>query len=434
MKYDNDNKYEKKRLSEENIYKLIIIGGGAAGLYAGAVSRPGKGNGLILERMAETGKKLLLTGSGQCNLTHAGQIRDFIPQYYEAGKKIRSVLYAHSNDKTVRTLRDLGIPSFEREDGKIFPESLSARQVRDTLQERCRSNGYRILCGTSCTGITPAGRGARFLVTAGKQTFAAENVLVTTGGASVPSTGSDGTFLDILKSAGIPADPLRPALTPVFVQDYPFTELSGISFESCSIALCSRDGREKAKRTGPLLFTHRGFSGPAVLDMSRFAQTGDTMRISYLPGIPQDRLAAEFTRRASVSPSENMKLVSDALGKEGHSLPHRFLQLQLLRAGTAPAANAAETGKKAWRTVAGILTSDTYSVSGTGGFAGSMATRGGVSLSAVRMKTMESEQYPGLYFAGEVLNVDGATGGYNLQFAFSSAACAVSAIFGHASS
>ena len=221
------------RTDDFTVYRFIIIGGGAAGLYAGAIAGffhpdlPKKHCGLILERGTEPGRKLIITGSGQCNLTHSGSIKDFPAHYHEAGRKIRTLLYAHSNQRVVSTFSDMGIKTFEREDGKIFPESLSARKVRDTLSERCSKNGFPILTGMKCTELIPLhrksiNRGARWKIICGEQEFRARNVLVTTGGASVPKTGSDGSFLKILERLTIPVSPLTPALVPVSVQKISF--------------------------------------------------------------------------------------------------------------------------------------------------------------------------------------------------------------------
>lgn len=422
----------------EPVFELIIIGGGAAGLYAGAASPAakktawGKASRLIIESKEETGKKLLITGAGQCNLTHSGSIRDFPAHYHEAGKKIRPVLYAHSNEKVRDFFHEIGVPTLEREDGKIFPQSLSARQVRDALVSKCRDNGYRILCDTACTGLYSLAlqtSGARFRVISGRRTFLAENVLVTTGGASVPQTGSDGSFFSVLADFNIGQNPLSPALTPVYVQQYPFSELSGISFPDAEAAVCDKSGQRKAHRRGPILLTHDSFSGPCIIDSSRYIRTGDILKINYLPVISPEKLAALLTEEASRSRANLSAVLTKTLKENGLPLPQRFIDLQLQRAGADPSRRAAETGKKVWRTIASLFTEDTYSVSGKGGFSGAMATRGGVLLTDIHMKTMESVRYPGLFFAGEVLDVDADTGGYNLQFAFSSAALAVKSIF-----
>ncbi len=428
---------------ENHIYSLAIIGGGAAGLYAGALKNAGKAGGILLERMPETGKKLMITGSGQCNLTHRGEIRDFPAHYHEAGRKIRSLLYAHSNEKVVRFFSDLGIPTIEREDGKIFPASLSAREVRDALLARCAANGYRVLCNMHCTGLISLAAadshgesfgesfsGARWKILSGDRSFFAKNVLVTVGGSSVPLTGSDGSFLQILAGLGIPLRQPEPALTAVYVQDYPFPDLSGISFEEARVTVSDRDGRKKCDSAGPLLFTHSALSGPCILNGSRYVQTGDKIALSYLPDVSADRLTGCLSKKAADSGAKARSAAAEALGELGYQFPQRFLERQLERSGVSPQKNAAEIGKKSWLKLALLLAADTFSVSGKGGFADAMVTRGGVSLSAVDGKTMESLQYPGLYFAGEVLDVDADTGGYNLQFAFSSAARAAEEIFG----
>lgn len=246
-----------KKNDTSAVYRLIVIGGGAASL-CGRSRRPArpafpkKHRGLILERKPEPGKKLMITGSGQCNITHSGSIKNFPAHYHEAGKKIRTLLYAHSNEQVVSTFASMGLRTFVREDGKIFPESLSAREVRDILRRHCEKNGFSIQTDLMCTGLIPLGNAeekdssslssrskpapiagsgvaaARWKVICGRREYLAENVLVAAGG-SFPcrETGSDGSFLRVLTELNFPISPVAPALVPVFIQRYPFRELSG---------------------------------------------------------------------------------------------------------------------------------------------------------------------------------------------------------------
>lgn len=455
-----------KKNDTSAVYRLIVIGGGAAGLYAGAAAGllcpafPKKHRGLILERKPEPGKKLMITGSGQCNITHSGSIKNFSAHYHEAGKKIRTLLYAHSNEQVVSTFASMGLRTFVREDGKIFPESLSAREVRDILRRHCEKNGFSIQTDLMCTGLIPLGSAeekdssslssrskpapiavsgvaggsgsaaaARWKVICGRREYLAENVLVAAGGASVPETGSDGSFLRVLTELNFPISPVAPALVPVFIQRYPFRELSGISFADASLSVFGRGGRKKEERRGSLLLTHDALSGPCIIDSSRQIETGDRLKINWISASSTEALLRALTETAEKSKASVSLHAARVLREAGTPLPQRFLDLQLLRCGLDPAQRAAQTGRKKWLSFLRILTEDIFSVSGKGGFASAMATRGGVCLDAVDLKTMESKQHPGLWFAGEILDVDGDTGGYNLQFAFSSAACAVKNIY-----
>ena len=246
---------------------------------------------------------------------------------------------------------------------------------------------------------------------------------------NVPQTGSDGGFLSVLADLNIGQNPLSPALTPVYVQQYPFSELSGISFLRAAAAVFDKKGQRKAHRIGPVLLTHDSFSGPCIIDISRSIHAGDLLKINYLSAISAERFASLLTENSSRAKSNVAAVLLKTLRENELSLPQRFIDLQLRRAGIDLSKRAAETGKKTWKTIALLFTEDPYSISGKGGFSAAMATRGGVPLADVRMKTMESVRYPGLFFAGEVLDVDADTGGYNLQFAFSSAACAAENIF-----
>ncbi len=498
----------------DKIYKLVIIGAGAAGLYAGAAAaslcrgtdgsdsdrgtrtaNSDRDNGLqtdintsdiiILEKMNSPGKKLLITGSGQCNLTHTGTAKELLPHYNDASDKIRKVLYSHSNSEVMTAFEKWGLPLTVRSDGKVFPKSMKSSDVLDTMLDRINRAGIKLYCNQECTSIQKDGRFWRVICS--NHSYRTENILITSGGASVPATGSDGSLTEIIRKLGIETSELSPALVKVFVQNYPFSNLSGISFPNAELKIIPRKtsaftqtGSAPARtdsatsrtssapartgpaltRIGPVLLTHDALSGPCILDSSRNIFTGDTISINWISGsngshgngshktgagIVTQMFRDRLLEASSGSKSRVSTVVSETLKNMGFDIPNRFIKLQLDRldakntkksasqkcdpkTATLAASPAAETGKKMWHKIAAMFTEDTFSISGKGGFDEAMCTRGGVSLEHIDMKTMQSTTHPGIYFAGEVLNVDANTGGYNLQFAFSSAMCAVRVI------
>lgn len=384
-------------------YQSIIIGSGAAGLYFAAACPAGRG--LILEKTGAPGQKLLLSGNGQCNLTHGGSIKEFISHYGPAGKRIRSALYKHNNQALMNFFRDQGMELLERPDGKVFPRCMDAGQVLALLLRLSGENGWQLKtkCPATSLALLPDGT---FLVNDQLKT---QQVIIASGGRSYPSTGSDGSMFPVLAGLGLEIVPPRPALVPVMVQDYPYRELLGISFSKARVTI---DGHPL---TGPLLLTHSSFSGPAVLDQSRYARPGSLLEISYVP-----ELAA--LPKASGSRQSAAVFLADRL-----SLPKRFVETILKRTGIEPGKKAAALSSREQNSILQLLTRDSFSISGTSGFSAAMATRGGVSLDEMDLKTFACKKYPGLFVIGEALDVDGDTGGYNLQFAFSSAKCAAAA-------
>ena len=381
-------------------YEHILIGGGAAGLYFAANRNTGAG--LILEKKHAPGQKLLLSGSGQCNLTHGGSIKDFIGHYGANGPRIRSALYRASNLTLTRFFQEHGVKLIERPDGKVFPESMDADQILQLLLKLSRQNGWKLRTNCPVTSLLPRADGT-FLING---TYETEKVIIAAGGCSYPSTGSDGSIFPLLEKLRLKLVQPRPALVPLTVQHYPYSSLSGISFQNARVQV---DGHKLADG---LLLTHSSFSGPAALNLSRYAKPGSTLTICYLPEKP----------RLSVPPGENRQAAT--FFADCTKLPKRFISTILQRAGIAPSAKTSSLTGKQQKTVESLLTCDTFSVSGTSGFGSAMATSGGVSLDEVDLKTFESKKYPGLYIIGETLDIDGDTGGYNLQFAFSSACCA----------
>ncbi len=400
------------------MYDLIIIGGGAAGLFAAACAGQfpgGKGlKGLILEGAREPGQKLLLTGAGQCNLTHGGSIRDFTEHYGKNGGKIRTALYGFSNEALCRFLESEGLDTTEREDGKVYPASFSAREVRDFLVSRAEKNGFGIRCSRKVRGLVLETDG--FRVRTEKEEYRAERVLVCTGGCSYPATGSDGSLFPLLEKLGLEVIPPKPALVPLSVEGYPYAELAGASVAGVRITA------DEGVSEGDLLFTHRALSGPAALHISRYVRPGMKIAVNYCPGMNREEAYHQLKaarQDAKAGKREIFTVFRNIFVPFG--LPEALLRILFESEGIDSHKRFAESAGTDGDRILDRIFRDAFTVSGTAGFSEAMVTRGGMALPEMEPKTFESKRIPGLYFAGEVLDVDGDTGGYNLQFAFSSA-------------
>ena len=444
-------------------YETIVIGGGAAGLFFGAAAPAGR-DILILEKTKQTGTKLLMSGSGQCNLTHGGSIKEFLLCYGAKGTKIRTCLYRHSNRELCRFMENLGAALWEREDGKIFPRSMDAREVRSALLEACARNGVTIRTQAEVTAIRalPASSqpgstelaqpetthvlpqfGARFALTLADGTqLSCGNLLIAAGGASYPATGSDGRLLAVLSEAppaglGLPIVPPRPAVVPLYIENYPFAELAGISFHDIGLKIYpnipatfdvpaadmfAKKNKKAAKpqtAVGDLLLTHKNLSGPVILNHSRDIFAGSRLEINFIfPYTVEDMIS-----RIKKNFPGSRKMISAYIGEEYH-LPKRFVSKILEQENLTDKPLSSVTGAEI-RLLGKAFAAWTCTVSGTGGYREAMATAGGISLETVNLSAMECRDYPGLFFAGEVLDMDGDTGGYNLQFAYASARTAL---------
>ena len=410
------------------IYDTIIVGAGAAGLYCAA--RMTSGSALLLEKTDRTGTKLLMSGAGQCNLTHGGNIKDFLTCYGEKGSRIRTCLYGHNNIAVCDFFASLNVPTTEREDGKIFPSSMDAHEVRDALLTAAKKNGVRIQTGADVTSIRvsdedSSGENRIYRVFAMDGNYwDCRNLVIAAGGCSYPTSGSDGSVFPILeKDLQVEIVPPVPALTPVFVENYPFTELSGISFHNAEVTI--DPGTKGSRRVyGDLLLTHRNLSGPVILNYSRYMKTGTRLAVNYVFPHTADTVLARMKKESHA----NSRTIEHWLA-DTYSLPKRFCEVAAVRAGISGRKVSTLSGGE-MKNLSEGLTADAFVISGLGSFRQAMVTAGGVALSEISLKTMESKKHPGLYFIGEVTDIDGDTGGYNLQFAFASAAAAAKAICG----
>jgi len=412
------------------VYDLIIIGAGAAGLFA-AANAPVDWNTLVLEKTDSPGKKLLLTGSGQCNLTNNEPIKAFLSRYGENGKRLRAVLFPFSNLALMEFFEQHGLPLKVREDGKVFPASMKSVDILNLLLDLCKNNGVIIRYRSAVTEISSntevahntASECSIYSVKTTDGQNLAKNILVATGGESYPQTGSDGSLFACLDTLGLSIIPRQPALTPIFVHDYPYSDLSGLTFPKTTVSVLKRDDKKSVVVEGSLLLTHKGFSGPSILGISRYASEGDRLIINYLPERTHEDLRLEMIKTAAGDPRQIVTILESIT-----ALPRSFLERACNKSDIAKNEKASRLSGHEMGTLAEQITADSYKISSTGGFSVAMTTAGGVNLDEINIQTMEAKRFTGLYFAGEVLDVDGDTGGYNLQFAFSSAKRSIEAM------
>lgn len=382
-------------------YDIIIIGAGAAGLMFAAQYDLCGSRGVLLEGSGIPGSKLLMSGGGHCNITHGGSIKDFLNAYGDAGQSLRKCLYRHSNLELVRWLSSHGVELADEDGrridtdsgpkaldgaGRIFPASMKARDVLDAFTKAAQENGWKIQTGAKVDGLEKSGNWELSLKSG--ESISARNVVIATGGITYPETGSDGSMFDMLKGLGIEVTETHSALAPVYVRDYPYAELSGVSLHDVTVtaygsdAACTCKGKA-ARVTGDLLFTHDGFSGPAILNVSGCAEAGEKIRLSY--------------------------------NKELAELPKRMQRVLTDRA-------RGESGDVKTSVLASLLDHDDFTVESVD--KRGMVTAGGIALDEIDTHTMKLKRFDGLYVVGEATEAYGITGGYNLQFCWSTAAAA----------
>lgn len=392
-----------------NRYGTIVIGAGPAGLFCALSTRRGKGGVLLLERNTGPGSKLLLSGSGQCNFTHSGPIEEFTCRYGRATNFVKPSLYGFSNTALVDFIESRGVATTVREDGKVFPASMRATDVLSALLGQCIDLGVEIRYDSRVLSVSHDRSG--FTAAVGNESFLSDSLVISTGGCSYPETGSTGDGYVLAESLGHTVTDVTEALAPVSVRDPLISSLAGISVRNAGVRLI-RGGRRADSGQGDVLFTGNGLSGPGILDLSRSVRKGDQLLVS-MTGTDSndagDRLAEGL---------EGGRTIRNVLKNMG--VPARLSDAILKRVGIDPARRGGEVSGAQRMKLFELLTSFPFTVEGKGGFGAAMATAGGVRRDEINRHTMESRVTENLYFAGEIIDVDGDTGGYNIQWAFSS--------------
>lgn len=395
---------------------LIIAGAGPAGLFAAIQAAENNINKdiLILEKNHSAGKKLLISGSGQCNLTHAGNIANFFDHYGDNYNFLLGPLYTFDNQMLMQFFKNRGIKFRKARGGKIFPDSNKASDILDVLLKECNKKNIKINYNEEVKKVSFNDDLNKFEIKTSNNYYSSKFFLLTTGGKSFPKTGSTGDGFEIAADLGHKIIEPRPALTPVIIKNYKFKMLSGISLRNKEISLY-RDNNLLRSWKDDLLLTHRGLSGPGIINYSRYIKSGDIIRVkllNYNKNELENNLIKKIEREGKLN-------LLNLLIK--YPLAQRLIEKILELAKIDGSINAAHLNKKQRKEIIEHFSSLKFEVKELAGFHQSMVTKGGIDLNEVNPQNMESRIINNFFAAGEVLNIDGDTGGYNLQAAFSTA-------------
>lgn len=394
-----------------NKFDLIVVGGGPGGIFA-AITAAEKGMKVaLLEKNKRIGNKILVAGSGKCNLTHTGKPKDFLDKYGMNGKFLKEAINKFSPEMLKNFFKESGLPLvLVEESGKYFPQTFSSLDVVALLKRKMEALGIKIVENIKIETLTKSED--EFIITTDKDSFLSHNVVLATGGKSYPGVGTTGDGYPMAKEFGHKIVPPKPALTPVFVRDYAFEDLSGISFQDVKITIW-KDNRKVIEKRGPVLFTHTNFSGPGILDNSRYIENGSFLEINYVDK-DFETLNKDIIEEMNNDGKKTVKRVLN-----NYFLPDRFIKRVLFLANISEELKLSELSKEKRENLVKILSSNKMEVTKVGSFEMAMVTRGGVAIDEVNPKTMESKKVSGLYLVGEILDIDGDTGGYNIQAACS---------------
>ena len=380
----------------------------------------------LLEKNEKLGKKIYITGKGRCNYTNACDFNTFTENVVSNPKFMYSSLRAFGPSDITRLLEDNGCRTKVERGNRAFPLSDHASDVTAALKRRMTTLGVKIRLNTQVTDIELADKADSFIVRAkdmlnGKTAlYSADKLIIATGGLSYPSTGSTGDGYDFAKQFGLKVAPTRPALVPFEAAEEDCRILQGVSLKNVSAVISLENGKTiYDSEPGELLFTHFGLSGPLMLSASslasRYLEGGSRLRleIDLKPALSEEQLDQRILRDFELVPNAN---IMNALNK---LLIASLRPIILRRSGIAPDKKVRDITKKEREALVHVIKAMTFTLTGTRGYNEAIITQGGVSVKELNPKTMEVKKVPGLYFAGEVLDVDAYTGGFNLQIAWS---------------
>jgi predicted Rossmann fold flavoprotein len=396
-------------------WDVLVMGAGAAGLMAALRAAELGKRTLLLEKNRKAGVKILMSGGTRCNITHATDNRGIVEAFGRQGPFLHSPLAALSVQDVLDFFESAGVATKVESTGKVFPVSNRAVDVLSALLRRLNDSGAALALGEPVLGARAHESG--FAVTTPLRAIAARRVVLTMGGRSYPGAGTTGDGYGIAASFGHTIVTPRPALVPVRVAEPWVNELRGITLPDVSVRVLE-GSTVLAVRRGSLLFAHFGLSGPVILDVSRAISghsqpTTLALEVNLMPALREDELDDRLRRETAAA---GKKLLAVVLGE---LIPRRLAEAVLVSIGLGADRKAAALNKNDRLSLVKGIRQMRLPVAGTLGFEKAEVTAGGVALAEVDSRRMQSKIQPGLYFAGEVLDLDGPIGGYNFQAAWS---------------
>lgn len=394
-------------------WDVIVVGGGAAGMF-GAITAANQGKKvLLLERNDRLGKKLLITGKGRCNVTNDCDAREVLQNVPRNGRFLFSAMAAYPPEKVKAFFEDSGCPLKTERGNRVFPVTDKSQSVLDALQRELRRSGVTVKTARVTQILT--NDGAVSGVLAGKEQYDARAVLLATGGLSYPTTGSTGDGYEMAAKLGHTVTPTEGSLVPLEGDD-DCADLQGLSLRNVSVKLLDAKGRTLFTDFGELLFTHFGVSGPTVLSASAHLK-GENCKlvIDLKPALDEAKLNDRILRDLQMYKNRSMENALTDL------LPRSMIPVVLDRLGIAPDLQANSLNKQQRRALVELLKAFPVKTYGKRPVSEAIITSGGIKISEIDPKTMESKLVSGLYFAGEIIDCDAYTGGFNLQIAWATA-------------
>jgi len=401
----------------EKKYDVIVIGGGPAGMFAAICAAKHGAKVLLLEGNSRLGKKLLITGKGRCNVTNNCSVEEVLQNVPRNGRFLYGALNAFPPDKVISYFEENGCPLKTERGNRVFPVSDKSQTILD-----CLSRGLKASCVEICydrvASITGNESGVTSVITTSK-TYRAASVILATGGMSYPSTGSTGDGYRLAEKLGHTVIEPTGSLVPLEILEQDCKEMQGLSLRNVAVKLQDANGKVLFRDFGELLFTHFGLSGPTVLSAScHLKGNGCSISMDLKPALNEAKLNDRILRDLEQYKNRTMENALTDL------LPRTMIPVVLRRLDVPADQQANSFTKQQRRQLVALLKNFTFTISEKRPVSEAIITSGGIKVSEINPKTMESKKIPGLYFAGEIIDCDAYTGGFNLQIAWSTAALA----------